>query len=68
MMPYTQVYLPGRGKWTTKMDLVWKQPGTLLGLDKQSVQGVCENECKSVQRACVVGLKGREDKSKAPLL
>jgi len=49
------------GKWTAKIDVIPKEAGSRLGLDRRDEEGVCKSECKAVRKACSSALKGRED-------
>jgi len=49
------------GKWITKLDIYQNTPGAHLSLDRSDIEGMCNNECKAVQRACSTSLKGKEE-------
>jgi len=49
------------GKWTTKIDIVRMDSDAPLKLDRRDQEGVCRQECKAVQRACRVAMKGKQE-------
>lgn len=49
------------GRWVAQYSLTREDNDAPLIMEKQEIQGFCNNDCLTVQRACEASFKGKED-------